>query len=300
MTARPARLTVPGVGPTLGPERGHPTEYGMVRRRRWLAASFLGLGLAVALAELVVPLVIRSAYRGDSVPAINRIISGRDRHSADYYVAAWRRIERPTFACLAALWMLAAIVSHPAVAPRLAHALRLDRHGPLPEALAPRPPPRSHRRLVSALAFGITAGSLAELALDPPYKREHWPFSQYQMYSLLPGTTLSPRRVFGIEAASGREIPLWGGDFLRPFDHSRMWFSWDRLDASPERERLLSIALRDCLQRYEARRARGEHEGPRLSGLRLYRVSYELPRTPGPSGRETGRELLWEVRAWTP
>jgi hypothetical protein len=272
----------------------------MVRRRRWLAASLLSLGLAAALAELLVPLLIRSAYRGDSVPAINRIISGRDRHSADYYVAAWRRIEHPTFACLAAIWVLAAIASHPAVAPRLAKALRPDRHGPLPEALAPRPPPRARRRLVSALAFGITAGSLAELALDPPYKREHWPFSQYQMYSVMPGTTLRPRRLFGIEAASGREIPLWSRELLRPFDHSRMWSSWDRLDASADRERLLPIALLDCLHRYEARRARGLHEGPRLSGVRLYRVSYELATTPGTPGRETGRELLWEVRASTP
>ncbi len=117
------------------------------------------------------------------------------------------------------------------------------------------------------------------------------------MYSMMPQSEVVLRRLYGVEAGgSGREIPLWEKDFVHPFDNSRLWFSWNRLDASRERQRLMPIALRDCLERYEARRAQGLHAGPPLEAVRLYRLRW-MPPSRDAAGVAPSRELLWEVRA---
>ena len=262
------------------------------RRRRWLAVSFFGLVLFAAAAELTAPRVIRDAYRGSSLPAFNRILAGRDVHSMEYYLEAWRRRSRRAFAMLAGLWALAAVVAQPRVAGALGRWL-----GPAP----PEPsglPSRGRRVLVGSIAAVITAGSAAEIVRDPPYAREYWPFSQYQMYSERSAPKLSMRRLFGVVSETGREMPLVEKQYIFPFDHSRFWFSLDRLDKSPDRQRRLTIALRDCLQRYEARRREGLHDGPPLSSLRLYRLRWNA--APAGQDRIVERELLWEVDASTP
>src|SRR5262245_16495525 len=112
-----------------------------VRRRRWLAASFFGLVLFAAAAELVAPRLIRDAYRGSSLPSFNRILAGRDVHPVEYYLEACRMRSRRAFAMLAGLWALAAVVSQPRVAGALERWL-----GPAP----PEPsglPPRGRRVL---------------------------------------------------------------------------------------------------------------------------------------------------------
>jgi len=268
-----------------------------IRRRQWLSAALLALVLAGAGSELLVPGLIRDAHSGVSLPALNRLLEGRQVHPAAHYVALWRATARRAVAVLAGLWVLAAVLSHPVVSSRL--ALRLSPAPAAPGALEPRPPPRRRRRLVAAMAFAITAGSLTEIALDPPYRREHWPFSQYQMYSELPKKASQARRLYGVVSGSGLEVPLWDKPYIDPFDHSRLWFSWDRLDRSSERERLLPIALRDCLDRYESRRVAGRHDGPRLEAGRLYLVHWTLDGEA--SAADTPRrELIWEVRASTP
>lgn len=267
----------------------------MIHRRRWLAGSLLGLVILAAASELLVPALIGEIHRGTGVAAFDGILAGRDEHSAGYYVELWRSIARPALAALAVFWALAAVAFHPAVAAPLAATLeRMPGARVDPEPVLPSP---GRRRLVTVLASVITGGSLLELALDPPYRGEHWPFSQYPMYSLMPRTEGVLRRLYGVEAGgSGREIPLWDDEFVDPFDNSRLWFSWNRLDASPQRERLLPIALRDCLDRYEARRVQGLHAGPRLEAVRLYRLRW-TPRHRDSAPEASSRELLWEVRA---
>src|SRR5262245_34254033 len=242
----------------------------MVRRRLWLFVFLVGLGLFVAVSELVVPELIAEVHRGTGVAAIDGLLAGRDASPVGAYVAKWRSRARPALAILAGLWALAAVVSHPAVVRRLASRLAIDSGEE-----APVLPPLGRRRLVTALAAIITAGYLTELALDPPPPGEHWPFSQYPMYSNLSKESFVARRLYGVvRGGSGREIPLWDEEFIRPFDHSRLWFSWDRLDKSADRRRLLPIALRDCLERYEARRVEGRHGGPRLEAVRLYSLRW--------------------------
>ena len=128
---------------------------------------------------------------------------------------------------------------------------------------------------MASLALTFVAGSLIELVIDPPYRGEHWPFSQYRMYSELPRRSpLTARRLFGVTAdAAAREIPLDGAS-IRPFDSSRLGVSFDRLDSPAGREGQLEEALADCLRRYEQRRMRGQHHGPRLQAVRLYLLTW--------------------------
>src|SRR5262245_17852342 len=195
----------------------------LARRRKWLVASLLGLVLLAAGAELVAPRVIRDAYRESSLPALNRILQGRGVHPVEYYLEAWQSRSRPALAVLAGLWVLFVAASQPRVAGAIARVLK-----PLPPD-PPALPSHARRLLVTGIAAVITAGSAAEIVLDPPYAREHWPFSQYQMYSERSGPKLSIRRLFGVVSGIGREIPLVEKRYLFPFDHSRFWFSMDRL-----------------------------------------------------------------------
>jgi hypothetical protein len=267
----------------------------MIRRHRWLFVFLLGLGFLAAASELVIPALIGEVHRGSGVAALDGMLAGRDVHPAAHYVARWHALSRPAVSILAGLWVMAAFLSRPAVTRRLASRLAVSGDA---NAAAPVLPSPGRRRLVAALAGAITTGSLVELALDPPYRGEHWPFSQYQMYSDIPKKSFMARRLYGVVWGSpDREIPLRDKAYIRPFDHSRLWFSWDRLDKSPDRQRLLPIALRDCLERYEVRRVRGLHEGPRFAAVRLYALRW----TSGASARESPpRELIWEVHASSP
>ena len=268
----------------------------MIPRRRWLAGSLLGLVILAAASEFLVPALIGVLHRGTGVAALDGILAGRTAHSAGYYVERWRSFARPALAALAVLWAVAAVAFHPAVAAPLARMLDRASGGRLdPE---PALPPPGRRRLVTVLASVIAGGSLLEIALDPPYRGEHWPFSQYQMYSLLPQSEVVLRRLYGVVAGgSGREIPLWANDLIFPFDSSRLWFSWNRFDASRERHRLLPIAMRDCLDRYETRRAQGLHAGPPLEAVRLYRFRWAPSSVDAAARPAPSRDLLWEVRA---
>lgn len=59
------------------------------RIRSLLVLMGLLLGLWIAFATLVVPPVIESAYRGESLAFLNKIIEGQRLHPVDYYLRAW-------------------------------------------------------------------------------------------------------------------------------------------------------------------------------------------------------------------
>src|SRR5215471_11496818 len=58
----------------------------------------LGLGIAliiaisVFVAVIVVPTLIENAYRGESFPIFNRLISGQAVHPVEHYLMVWHRI----------------------------------------------------------------------------------------------------------------------------------------------------------------------------------------------------------------
>jgi hypothetical protein len=265
----------------------------MRRRSVLVLAGALVASIWLAV-EVAGPAAIRAAHAGRGPEMLQSALAGRAAHPASHYVAVWRARARPAAAALTALIAAAAALSGPAARRRLARAL-----APADDSAA-APPPRGRRIAVAGLAAVFTAGSLVELALDPSPRVEHWPFSPYGMYSEIPrATRLTGRRLFGVTAdAAAREVPL-DGEYIRPFDRSRLWFSWNRFDQNPDRARLLTESMGDCLRRYEARRAAGRHSGPPLSAVRLYQLTWDVDARA--SNRDAPRrELIWEVRASTP
>jgi hypothetical protein len=124
-------------------------------------------------------------------------------------------------------------------------------------------------------AYGVIAlivgGSLFDLIRD----KEHWPWSNFPMYSQVSeqGATFSDYRLYGVVKKDQSEICLnCDGRYLQPFDPSRMTEALTTLAGDPK----LHEGLADCLRRYELLRQSGGHDGPELSGLRMYRVTFTL------------------------
>ncbi|HEX4438751.1 MAG TPA: hypothetical protein VH854_01690 [Thermoanaerobaculia bacterium] len=152
------------------------------------------------------------------------------------------------------------------------------------------------RRIVLGLAALVVAGASVEMLTDPPFRREHWPFSPYQMYSRLPGDTWSGLRIFGVTSQGpGHEVPLLDDAYLQPMELVSLATSLDRLDRSRDRDRVLPAALRDCLTRYESLRRSGRHDGPPLTAVRLDRLKWRVV----PPGRSVlvERQPVLEVAA---
>jgi len=68
----------------------------------------------IVFAKLVVPPVIESAYRGESLSFLNRIIEGQKFHSVEFYLTIWEAITTRGLMGLVAFWLLVAAVSSPA------------------------------------------------------------------------------------------------------------------------------------------------------------------------------------------
>ena len=152
------------------------------------------------------------------------------------------------------------------------------------------------RRLVFGLAALVVSGTAVEVVTDPPYRREHWPFSPYQMYSRIPGDSWSALRIFGVTSQGpGHEVPLLADAYLQPMELVNLATSLDRLDRRADRDRVLAAALRDCLARYESLRRSGSHDGPSLTAVRLDRLKWRIV----PPGRSVlvERQVVLEVPA---
>lgn len=151
-------------------------------------------------------------------------------------------------------------------------------------------------RFVHGLIAILVGWSLYCITTDS----EYWPFSQYEMYSLLatPGDW-SQVQLFGIkESDPSREVPFKRRSYIRPFDWVRLKRAFERLEERPDGAARLEEALGDLLTRYEARRAAGRQRGPRFIALKLYRYTWHDVRPDKPHAMESvGRkDLLAEVR----
>jgi hypothetical protein len=132
-------------------------------------------------------------------------------------------------------------------------------------------------RRVTLVQF-LVAALVGASAYDIRTGQEHWPFSPYPMFSDVERLwTLDGFRLFGVtDEASPREIPLLESDLIAPFDQARLAAAFRRTYNDPARRDLLAVMLTDCLERYERRRALGQHEGPALRAVRLYDFHWTL------------------------
>jgi len=63
---------------------------------------------------------------------------------------------------------------------------------------------------------------------------------------------------------------------IEPFDQCRLATALARTYNNPSRRALTDAMLSDVLTRYEQRREAGEHDGPRIIAVRLYRMRWRL------------------------
>lgn len=153
--------------------------------------------------------------------------------------------------------------------------------------------------LLSTVSFLLIMGSLLSLILD----KEYWPFSPYPMFSGVKGdasyvsTTLQLYGVTQEEPHDEIIIPM-EGKYIQPFHGAVFMTALKRMESehNPKRSsRLLNKGLLDTLERYEKHRLAGDHNGPPLQGLRLYRVKGYRDAGSGYVERPDYRKLIAEA-----
>lgn len=125
---------------------------------------------------------------------------------------------------------------------------------------------------------------------------ERWPFARYSMYASEHGADIHWYRVYGVTASG--EFPLDNDRYYVPIDGPRLSYSFT---PRPDRRGLVRASPDDMLRTvgrlYERGRLDGRHQGPRLTGLRAYELTWTLD--PQLKNREhpDGKALLAEVSA---
>lgn len=257
-----------------------------------LLAIVLLASLWIIFAKLVAPPLITSAYRGESWPLLNKLVSNQALYSVDHYLGLWQKVTRRGLITLLVLGIAFLLLARPEFQ-RFMDARRASRK----EGETPSDPPATlgKRRLwlINGLIVVIVVGTLSEYVTGA----ENWPFSSYSMYSRVKhGRQQIVLRVFGLtDEETPREVPLIAYRYIQPFDHLRLWFGLAQIIRKKDGERLAREALQDCLARYEARRRNGRHDGPPLQAVRLYRLTWELDLLLLKVDRPDRRELLLEV-----
>jgi len=250
-----------------------------------LAVTGCCASIWVLFAAYLGPQIVASAYHGKSTPLLNSIISGQSTHPLPYYLEAWRVVSFEVLLGLLLLGFAAVIATRPAVQSAVwgERAMTQEQAGCL----------SGTRLLMIYIVLGvIVGGSLFCIATET----ERWPFSGYPMYSRIERTnSLTQFRLYGIMQHDGaKEFPLVNYRYTQPFDNARINASFARLEADPAKEQLFREALRDFHSRYEALREQRRHSGPRLRGLRLYKVVWTLDPLARNVNDPDRRELLAE------
>jgi hypothetical protein len=131
---------------------------------------------------------------------------------------------------------------------------------------------------------------------------EHWPFSQYKLFTLVnTERSLTRMQLYGVtQEISQHEFPLRsvdeGFDSSRIIDPIRETYYTQRL-GSAERQQKLNEQLLDSLSTYEKRRLAGNLNGPSLQGVRLYEARWSLDgQAQSMDDPPDHRELIAEVR----
>jgi hypothetical protein len=144
---------------------------------------------------------------------------------------------------------------------------------------------------IHLLIGGVVGGSLYDMAT----RQEHWPYSNYPMFSTIHReAVLRWPRIYGVRP-DGREVPVTKYVELWPLDQSRLPIGLRAIYSDEGASRRIHEALLDVLQRYEARRHAGDHEGGPLTAMRLYMVSWPLEPFAANLDQPSERQLLAQV-----
>ena len=149
------------------------------------------------------------------------------------------------------------------------------------------------RAFLNVVFAALIGGSLYDIVRD----REHWPFSQYPMFSgVWRAESFTWLRLFGV-TSDGREFPLDANRYIWPFDQSRLPKALRQVLERPERAPRLDEALTGVLLRYGELARAGAHEGPPLAALRLYELEWTIDAEAANVDRPDRRRLLATVHA---
>ena len=150
----------------------------------------------------------------------------------------------------------------------------------------------TRRAFLNLVFAGLILGSAYDIATD----QEHWPLSQYPMFS---GTWRSPTfewlRLFGV-TADGREFPLASNRYIAPFDQSRLPKALKRMLDEPDGQARVKTAVGDCLARYDALREQHVHDGPPLVAMRLYELEWTIDPEAANVDHPDRRRFITEVK----
>jgi hypothetical protein len=152
---------------------------------------------------------------------------------------------------------------------------------------------RSRLIFIHVLIAGVIGGSLYDIIT----RQEHWPFSNYPMFSTIHReAVLRWPRIYGVRP-DGREVPVTRYAELWPLDQSRLPIGLRAIYQEEGASQRIHDALLDVLQRYEARRQDGDHaEGPFVA-MRLYMVSWPLEPFAANLDEPSERQLLAQASA---
>jgi hypothetical protein len=150
---------------------------------------------------------------------------------------------------------------------------------------------RVRRVFVNLILAGFIAASAYDIATD----QEHWPFSQYPMFSVQwTANTFTWLRVFGV-TPDGREFPLDENRFVHPFDQSRLPKALRQILQRENGEAEIREALADLMTRYENLRRDDGRLGPPLAATRLYELEWTIARDAGNVDRPDRKTLIAQV-----
>ena len=131
--------------------------------------------------------------------------------------------------------------------------------------------------LIHAALIVLIVGHLYDIIQN----REHWPFSQYELFARAQTERyLTRMELYGVmQEDSHQEFPL--RQVSRGFGGVRETESLRHISRSQrfkpeERQQMLDDALLDALSKYEYGRLAGKHDGPPLQGIRLYEATWQL------------------------
>jgi hypothetical protein len=141
----------------------------------------------------------------------------------------------------------------------------------------------------------VLAGFIVGSAYDTITDQEHWPFSQYPMFSVVwSRQSFTWLRLFGV-TSDGLEFPLDRNRYIAPFDQSRLPKSLRQILELPDGGVRIQTAMPDLYARYEQLRRNERHDGPPIVALRLYELEWTLDPYAANVGSPDRRRLVAEV-----
>ena len=156
---------------------------------------------------------------------------------------------------------------------------------PVDSAVAPThavPTIQPTRRWRVWLVFALVALLVVGHGIDIYGQREHWPFSHYPMYARQEKKKRQELlSLFGLMRAPGYRAlaRITDASYVPPLNEGRLRVILMAAYRRGTTEQHLADARRvmaDYMRTYEARRTAGLHDGPRMTEIYLYRLTWKL------------------------